>query len=114
MGAPFYDAPFMEHTDLVCVLDGTQAVGDGYRRTGLHQTFESILYQSLALRVEGRGGFVEDEDGRVLQDGTGNADALALSAAEASAAVADVRVEALLRCHDEVVGIGNLGRFFNL
>ena len=55
-------------------------MGDGHGGTGLHQSLQGILYQALALGVEGRGGFVEDEDRGILQDGTGDADALTLSA----------------------------------
>ena len=108
VGAAFHDLSVVEHTDLIGILDRTQTVGDGHRGTRLHQTLQGILYQALALGVEGRGGFVEDEDRRILQDGTGDADALALSARESSATIADVRIEALFRLHDEVVGIGNL------
>ena len=80
VGAALYDLSVVEHTDLIGILDRTQTVGDGHGGTGLHQTLQGILYQALALGVEGRGGFVEDEDRGILQDGTGDADALTLSA----------------------------------
>ena len=89
-------------------------MGDGYGGARLHQTFQGILHQSLALGVECRGGLVENQDGRVLQDGTGDAYSLALTARESSAAIADVRIKALLRLHDEVVGIGYLGGLLDL
>ena len=87
VGAAFYDASVMDHTDLIGILDRTQTVGDGYGGTRLHQTLQSILYQTLALGVESRGGFVEDEDGRILQDGTGDADTLTLTARESSSSI---------------------------
>ena len=80
--------------------------GDG--GAALHQSLQGLLHQTLALGVEGRGGLVEDEDGRVLEDGTGDADALALTAGEATTTVANHGVVAVLALHDEVVGIGYL------
>ena len=66
MGAALYDAPLVDDADLVGILDGREAVGDGYRRAGLHQPLKGILHESFTLGVEGGGGFVEDEDGRIL------------------------------------------------
>ena len=73
----------------------------------MHEVVEGFLHQVLTLGVERRGGLVEDEDGRVLEDGSGNAYALPLAAREFAATVANVGVKSLLGCHDEVVGIGN-------
>ena len=105
---------FVEDVDDVGVLDGGKAMGDGDGGAGLHQSVEGFLNEVLAFGVEGGGGFVKDEDGRVLEDGTGDADALPLSAWEPAAAVADDSVVALFCLHDEVVGIGNLGCFDDL
>ena len=105
--AAFHDFAFVHDVDFVRVADSAQAVGDGDGGARLHQALQGFLHQAFALCVEGRGGFVQDEDGRVLQDGPGDADTLALPAGQASAAVAYHRVVALLRFHDEVVGVGN-------
>ena len=66
------------------------------------------MHQSLAFRIEGRGGLVEDEDRRILQDGTGDADTLALTTRESSATIADVRIESVFALRNEVVGVGYL------
>ena len=42
---------------------------------------------------------------------TGNADALALSAGEFAATVADISIVTFLGVHNEIVGIGYLGSF---
>ena len=110
MRAPLHNLSFVQHAYLVGVLDGRQAVGNGHGGARLHQLEQCVLHQPLALGIECRGGLVEDEDGRILQNGAGNAHALPLSARETAAAVADVGVESLLRLHDEVVGIGNACR----
>ncbi len=54
-----------------------------------HQPVEGGLDLALALGVEGRGGLVEEQDRRVLQDGARDRDALALAARERHAALAD-------------------------
>ena len=74
MCTPFHDASLVEHADFVSILDGAQSVGNSYRRTGLHQSLQCILYQPFALRIEGRGRLIQDQDGRILEDGPGNAE----------------------------------------
>ena len=106
VGTPLYDTALVEHADFVAALDGRESVGYGDGGAGLHESLQRLLDQSLALGVERRGGLVEDEYGRVLEYGAGYADALSLSAAESSAAVADVGIEAVLRLGDELIGIG--------
>ena len=71
---------------------------------------QGILHKAFALRVKCRGSLVEDEDGWVLEDGPCNADALPLSSREAASPVTDGGVIAQLHLHDEVMGIGYLGR----
>ena len=44
-----------------------------------HQHVQRSLHGSLVLGVQRRGGFVEQEDGRVLQDGAGDGEPLALA-----------------------------------
>ena len=96
VGTPLYDTALVEHADFVAALDGRESVGYGDGCARLHESLQRLLNQSLALGVERRGGLVEDEYGRVLEYGAGYADALSLSAAESSAAVADVGIEAVL------------------
>ena len=51
MCTPFHDLSLMQHTDLVSVLDRGKTVGDGYRGTGLHQSFQGVLHKSLTLGI---------------------------------------------------------------
>ena len=101
------DAAFVQDDDLVGVLDGAEAVGDGDGGAAGHELLEGLLDAALGLGVERGGGLVEDEDGRVLEDGAGDADALALAAGELDAPVADIGVVALFLLEDEVVGAGD-------
>ena len=63
-------------------------MGYGHRGARLHELFEGILHQTLTLCVESRGGLIEYQYGRILQNGARYAHTLALSAGESSAAVA--------------------------
>ena len=89
-------------------------MGNGNGRTVLHQLFEGILYHAFAFGIEGRSGFVQDEDRRVLQDGTGNADTLALTTGKLASTVANHGIVTFFAGHDEVVCIGYLGGFHHL
>ena len=63
----------------------------------------------LAFGVERRGGFVEQQQRRVAQDGAGDGDALALAARERDAAFADLGVETLRQRGDESRRMSELG-----
>ena len=80
---------FMEHIYFVGVLDGGEPVGNGHRGARFHESFQRVLHESFALRVECRSGFIENQYGRILQNGTRNAHPLPLATAQAAAAVAD-------------------------
>ena len=56
------------------------------------------------------GGFVENQDRRVADDGAGDRDALALAARQRDAALADHRVVAVGHRLDELVRVGQFGR----
>ncbi len=58
--------------------------------------------------VECGGGFVEQDDRRVLDQRAGDRDALALAAGELDAVLADRRVVAEREAHDEVMRAGGL------
>ena len=114
MFSAFHNFTFVEHVNLVGILDGRQAVGDGNGGSGLHQPFQRLLYQPFAFGVEGGSRFIQYQDGRVFQNGPCDGDTLALSSGKAASPVTDVGVVPVFRFHDEVVGIGNLGRFYHL
>ena len=100
----------MHHANQVGILDGAQAVRNDQRGTVAHEVIEGLLHKVFALGVKGRGGLVENEDGRILENGARYADALPLTARQVAAAVAYVGVKLLFGGHDKVVGIGNLSR----
>ena len=73
------------------------------------QLVDRLLDARLGLDVERAGRLVEHQDRRVLQDGAGNGDALALAAGQLAAALAGTRVVAVALGEDEVLRRRGLG-----
>ena len=92
MGAHLGDAAPVEHHQPVGVAQGGEAMGDGEGGAPLHQREQAGLDQLLGLGVDRRGGFVQDQYARVVEDGAGDGDALALAAGEPLAAFSPTRV----------------------
>src|SRR5207253_10328517 len=87
------DLAVLEHENLVRALNRRQPVGDDERRASLSQRLQAVLDHRLALAVEARRRFVEDEDARVGENRARDRHALALAARQPDAALADHRVE---------------------
>ena len=113
MSAAFYDTAFMKHADFIGMFDGAQPVGNGYRRTRLHQAEKSILHQTFTLGVKGRCCLIENQNWWILQNGTCNGDALALTTRKTASAVADVCIVAMFHSPHEIMGVGNLRRILH-
>jgi hypothetical protein len=87
VAAGFGDAPVVDDVDGIYLADGREAVGDDEGGAVLHQVFEGLLHEFFGGRIEGARGFIKNEDGRVLEQGAGDGDALALAAGELYAAL---------------------------
>ena len=108
MGAGLGDPALVQHNDEVGVAHRRQAMRDhDGGAVGLQQV-EGAANGLLVDRVEMRGRLVEDQDRRILEEGARDRDALALAAAEAGAALADRRVEAIRQGGDELAQRGML------
>src|SRR5690606_5176482 len=83
MASKINDCALIEYGNAVCDTDRAQAVGDDDGRAVLHQPRQGVLNQLLAFAVEARRGFVQQQNARILEDGTGDGDALSLAAAQA-------------------------------
>src|ERR1035438_9839880 len=109
VGADFADLPIFEHHNLVRASNRGKPVRDDDDGAVLHQVGQRLLYQHFALRVQVAGGFVQDQDGRVLQQGARDGEALALAAGKLDAAVANHSLIAFREALDEIVGEGGFG-----
>ena len=77
------------------------------------QLFEALAHKDLALVVEGAGGFVQNEDGRVLQEDPRDRNALLLTARELDAPLTHIGIEAVLQGADKALCARQTGRLDN-
>src|ERR1039458_4841300 len=68
VGARFDNASLVQYHNEIGPLHGGEAVGDADRRAALHQLFERRLDDPLGFGIERAGGFVQDQNRRVLKD----------------------------------------------
>ena len=94
-GAGFDDLAVLQDDDFVCIGDGSHAVGDDDDGLVLHEFRNALLYLGFVFDVEACGGFVEEYDGGVLEDGAGDGDTLTFAAGERVTVFADDGVVAL-------------------
>ena len=66
------DPILCDDNDLVRISYGGQPVGDGDGGPVSGEFLQALLDPALALIVQGAGGLVQDQDGRVLQEHAGN------------------------------------------
>ena len=96
VGTAFHDAALVQHDDLIAIADGGQAVGDD--DAGDAALCDGVDDLVLRLRVQGGRRLVHDADGRILGEGAGDFEPLALAAGQVAAAVQQlVRKAALAR-----------------
>ena len=103
------DLAAVEQDDPVGQADGGEPVGDDQRGAPLHQDAQGAVDALLDLDVDGARGVVEDQDGRVDEQGPGDGDALALAARQRVPPFADHGVVPLGQVADEPGGAGGLG-----
>ena len=81
----FHDVAPLEHDDRIGATNGREPMRDHKRRAIQQERGERVLHQALRFRVERRGRFVQDQDRRVLEQGAGDRQPLALPAQRAAA-----------------------------
>ena len=89
MSAAFDDAAGFDDQNLIGAADGGEAMRDDERGAAAHQVREAFLDHGFGFGIEAGGGFVENQDARIGEDGAGDGDALALAAGKFHAALAD-------------------------
>ena len=100
------------HGDLVAVIHDDDPIGLQHRGqpmrdddggASLHEPLERLLHEQLRLRIERARGLIQQEDRRILEDRARQRDALALTARQPRAALAEERVVALRELAQESV-----------
>ena len=92
----------IEHQDDVGCLYGGQPMRHHDRGAVHHQRTERGPHKLLADRVEMRGGLVEHQDRRVLQEGARDGDALSLTAGKLHATLAHARPQTIRQLGHEL------------
>ena len=95
-----------QYENLVRLANRAQAMRDHEARASGHQSFERFLNQSFRRGVHAGGGFVEEQDGRILEQGASDGDALFFAHAQAHSTFADFGVELFGEFFDERCGVG--------
>ena len=107
------NTPFLQHHDLIRVLDSGKPVGDDQQRFPLGKRHNGALNLIFILGISESGRLVQNYNGGVLQNGAGDGDALALSAGELFARVSRRRIPAVLQPADELLALGRPRRMFS-
>ena len=81
-----------QHHDFVRTGYGAHPVGDDKNGFVFYEPGKSLLNGSFVLHIQTGGGFVQQNDGRILQEGAGDGNALTLTAGKSAAILADVGV----------------------
>src|SRR5439155_773757 len=105
VSSAFRNLSVLEHDDAVGPAHGRKPVRDEEGRAALGQSVQGLQQSVFGFDVERAGRLVEDQNGRVLQQGARNRNALALAAGERRPALADHGVVAVGQTHDELVRV---------
>ena len=95
--ALFYHLPSTYHGNAVGVVDGRETMSNDNARSTLPRPVQGLLHYLLTLRVQSRGGLVQEEELWVSDQGTGNGNPLLLSARQLRSFAPHVGVVSLER-----------------
>ena len=113
MVTAFDNVPGVKHDDLIGIDHRRQAVGNdqgGAPGRNLAQRFLDFL---LRMGIQRRGGFVEQQDAGLFENGPGNGDPLLFAAGQLQAPFTDHGLVTVRLVHDEIMDAGQLGRFLH-
>ncbi len=114
MFAAFDDLAIVDHQHHVRIADGAQPVGDDKTGAPFKQRGQGFLDQAFGAGVHAGSGLIQDQDARVGQGCPGDREQLALSLAEAGAALAQDGLIFLRQALDECIGVGQFCRSITL
>ena len=95
MGAALGDDSVRDRHNPSGIADGRQPVGDDQRGSALGQVVKGTLNFRLGDGIQRRGGLVQNQDRRVLQENPGNGNPLLLTAGQKCAPLAHIGLKAL-------------------
>src|SRR6476620_9960686 len=105
MRAALHEPSPVEHEDLIGAENGRETMRDDECRTPVPQRVQPFLDQRLALAVQARRRFVEQEDRGICEKCPRDRDTLALSSRQLHATLADYGLVAVGHSLDELVTV---------
>ena len=84
-----HDLTILDHVDNIALFYRRQTVGDNNIRLLMSKVIDGLRNNLFRDTIERACGFVKNEYDRIMVQGAGNADALALPSTEPNSAVAD-------------------------
>src|SRR2546426_856946 len=108
------DLASLHHEDLVRAANGRETVRDHEGRAATPQGAQPVLDGRLALRVEARGGLVQDQDAGIGENRPRDRNPLALAARQLDASFPHHRVVALLEAAHELIAMGDARRLLDI
>src|SRR5882724_7691846 len=96
--------------DEVAMLQRAEPVGDDERGAALHEPFHRFHDRGFGLDIHRTGRLIQDQDRCILQESSGDRNALALPAGEAHATLTHQRIIPLRQPADKLMHLGSLGR----
>src|SRR3954454_17805052 len=114
MPALLDDLAALDYEDRIRMHDGVQAMRDHDGGAVLAEMLDRLLHLPLGLRIKRGGSLVEQDDRGVLDQRARHRDALSLAARKLRAVLADRRVVAKRKAHDEIMRAGRLRRLDDL
>ncbi len=106
MAALLGDTGLIHHHDAVGVADGGQPMRDDQGGSPACQFRQGTLDGVLGFGIEGRGGFVQDQDRRVFEEHARNRQALFLTTRQFHPALADHGIQTVRQRSDGAVELG--------
>ena len=105
MRARFAQLALVHDQDQVCPLNGGQPVRDDYRGTASDHLLQRGTNAKLCFRIDGRCGFIQNQDRRPVCQRARKADQLLLASGECGSALVHLGIEALRQRTDKVTDI---------
>ncbi|MNI60926.1 hypothetical protein D3C73_1161670 [compost metagenome] len=113
MRSPLGDLPVLDDENGIRFPDRAEPVGNDEAGPPLHQRPHRLLDMQLSPRINAASGFIQNQNRRIGQHGTGDRQQLPLALAQVAALSIQVRIVAVRKLPDERIGVRKPCRFLD-
>ena len=110
MAAALNDSAVLQHHDAVRIFNGGKAVRNNKRGSAFHQRIHAFLHQFFRSGINGGGGLIQNQHGRIRNCRPCNGKQLALTLRKVAAVAVDHGVIAVRQSGNKAVRIGKFCR----